>query len=70
LLITVNWGVYIWSVNNGQVVEASLGYFINPPPNPRASNAGEAGFARLKRRRGWFGPAQLDVPCGGGVGPA
>ncbi|MGW0708707.1 EamA family transporter RarD [Streptomyces sp. NPDC002643] len=28
--ITVNWGVYIWSVNNGQVVEASLGYFINP----------------------------------------
>ncbi|MGW7453013.1 EamA family transporter RarD [Streptomyces sp. NPDC054787] len=30
LLIAVNWGVYIWSVNNGQVVEASLGYFINP----------------------------------------
>lgn len=30
LIITVNWGVYIWAVNNGQVVEASLGYFINP----------------------------------------
>ncbi|MFI8425150.1 EamA family transporter RarD [Streptomyces sp. NPDC085479] len=29
-VITVNWGLYIWSVNNGQVVEASLGYFINP----------------------------------------
>ncbi|MBW5483616.1 EamA family transporter RarD [Streptomyces bambusae] len=29
-VITVNWGVYIWSVNNGAVVEASLGYFINP----------------------------------------
>ncbi|MFC9429897.1 EamA family transporter RarD [Streptomyces sp. NPDC056987] len=28
--ITVNWGVYIWAVNAGQVVEASLGYFINP----------------------------------------
>ncbi|MFE3602955.1 EamA family transporter RarD [Streptomyces sp. NPDC059142] len=28
--ITVNWGVYIWSVNAGHVVEASLGYFINP----------------------------------------
>jgi chloramphenicol-sensitive protein RarD len=28
--ITVNWGVYIWAVNSGQVVEASLGYFINP----------------------------------------
>ncbi|MFJ5261539.1 EamA family transporter RarD [Streptomyces sp. NPDC088387] len=29
-VITVNWGVYIWAVNNDQVVEASLGYFINP----------------------------------------
>ncbi|WP_267245011.1 EamA family transporter RarD [Streptomyces sp. PR69] len=29
-VITVNWGVYIWAVNSGQVVEASLGYFINP----------------------------------------
>ncbi|MGA4850606.1 EamA family transporter RarD [Streptomyces sp. G5(2025)] len=29
-VITVNWGVYIWSVNTGHVVEASLGYFINP----------------------------------------
>jgi chloramphenicol-sensitive protein RarD len=26
----VNWGVYIWAVNSGHVVEASLGYFINP----------------------------------------
>ena len=30
LLISLNWGVYIWSVNAGYVVEASLGYFINP----------------------------------------
>ncbi|MEU6881938.1 EamA family transporter RarD [Streptomyces sp. NPDC046712] len=29
-VITINWGVYIWAVNAGQVVEASLGYFINP----------------------------------------
>src|SRR5690348_12774556 len=29
-LIAVNWGVYIYAVNSGQVVEASLGYFINP----------------------------------------
>ncbi|MFF9073984.1 EamA family transporter RarD [Streptomyces sp. NPDC014646] len=29
-VITVNWGLYIWAVNNGHVVEASLGYFINP----------------------------------------
>jgi chloramphenicol-sensitive protein RarD len=30
ILITVNWGVYIWAVNAGFVVETSLGYFINP----------------------------------------
>jgi chloramphenicol-sensitive protein RarD len=30
VLIAVNWGVYIWGVNNGHVVETSLGYFINP----------------------------------------
>ncbi|GHH41645.1 chloramphenicol-sensitive protein RarD [Streptomyces candidus] len=29
-VISVNWGLYIWSVNSGHVVEASLGYFINP----------------------------------------
>lgn len=30
LLITANWGVYIWAVNNKHVVDASLGYYINP----------------------------------------
>ena len=30
VLIAVNWGTYIWAVNNGDVVEASLGYFVNP----------------------------------------
>ncbi|MFD9359097.1 EamA family transporter RarD [Streptomyces sp. NPDC060031] len=30
VLIAVNWGTYIWAVNNGAVVEASLGYFITP----------------------------------------
>ncbi|WP_329147220.1 EamA family transporter RarD [Streptomyces niveus] len=29
-VISINWGLYIWSVNTGHVVEASLGYFINP----------------------------------------
>jgi chloramphenicol-sensitive protein RarD len=28
--IAINWGVYIWGVNNGHVIETSLGYFINP----------------------------------------
>jgi len=30
ILISVNWLVYVWAVANGHVVEASLGYFINP----------------------------------------
>jgi chloramphenicol-sensitive protein RarD len=29
-LISVNWIIYIWAVMNGHVVEASLGYFMNP----------------------------------------
>lgn len=29
-LIAFNWGLYIWAVNAGHVVETSLGYFINP----------------------------------------
>src|SRR3954453_11403677 len=30
VLLAVNWGVYIYAVNSGQVVQASLGYYINP----------------------------------------
>ena len=33
LLISTNWLVYVWSVENGHVVESSLGYFINPLVN-------------------------------------
>ena len=29
-VISVNWGVFIWAVSQGRVLEASLGYFINP----------------------------------------
>lgn len=28
--ISVNWGLFIWTVSVGRVLEASLGYFINP----------------------------------------
>lgn len=30
VLLSTNWGIYIWAVNEGRIVEASLGYFINP----------------------------------------
>jgi chloramphenicol-sensitive protein RarD len=29
-VISVNWGLYIWGVNHGHVVETALGYYINP----------------------------------------
>jgi chloramphenicol-sensitive protein RarD len=33
LLLSSNWLTYIWSVNHGHVVDASLGYFITPLVN-------------------------------------
>lgn len=30
ILISINWFVYIWAVNNGHLIETSLGYYINP----------------------------------------
>lgn len=32
-LLSVNWLIYVWAVNNQHVLEASLGYFINPLVN-------------------------------------
>lgn len=29
-LIATNWGVFIWAVNHGRLLETSLGYYINP----------------------------------------
>lgn len=33
ILIAANWGIYIYAVNSNQIVEASLGYYINPMVN-------------------------------------
>jgi len=33
LLLAANWLTYVWAVNNGHVVDASLGYFILPLVN-------------------------------------
>ncbi|AQR74711.1 EamA family transporter RarD [Sphingomonas sp. LM7] len=50
LMIAINWIVYIWAVQNAHVLEASLGYFINPLVNVAL------GFAflgeRLRRLQG------------------
>ena len=47
LLLTFNWGLYIYGVNTQRVVETSLGYFINPLANVLL------GFAVLKERLHW-----------------
>jgi chloramphenicol-sensitive protein RarD len=33
LLLSTNWLLYVWAVNHGHVVEASLGYFVTPLVN-------------------------------------
>ncbi len=30
IMITINWGLYIWAVNAGHLLDASLGYYLNP----------------------------------------
>ena len=30
MLIAVNWLIFIWAVNDGRILETSLGYYINP----------------------------------------
>jgi len=30
VFVCINWGVYIWSVNNGHMLDASLAYYMNP----------------------------------------
>ena len=36
LLIALNWATYIWAVNNGRLLDASLGYYITPLVNMAA----------------------------------
>ncbi|TXT43640.1 MAG: hypothetical protein FD137_1770 [Spirochaetes bacterium] len=30
IVVTFNWGMYIWAVNSGRIIESALGYYINP----------------------------------------
>lgn len=61
LLLTVNWGLYIWAVNAGYIVEASLGYFINPLVNVVLGLL----FLRERLRRGqWLAVAFAVVGVG------
>ena len=48
LLISANWLLFIWAVNAGRVLEASLGYFVNPLVNVLLGR-----FALGERLRPW-----------------
>lgn len=30
MVLATNWGIFIWAINSGRILETSLGYFINP----------------------------------------
>lgn len=30
VLITINWGIYVWAISAGRTIETALGYYINP----------------------------------------
>ena len=30
VFVSLNWGIFIWAVNNGHLLQTSLGYYINP----------------------------------------
>ncbi|MBW4659669.1 MAG: EamA family transporter RarD [Drouetiella hepatica Uher 2000/2452] len=47
MLLTFNWGLYIYGVNSDRVVETSLGYFINPLVSVLL------GFVFLRERLHW-----------------
>ena len=55
--LALNWGVYIYGVNSNQVVETSLGYFINPLVTV---SLGVLVLGETLRRRQW---AALAVAC-------
>ena len=50
-LIAANWGIYIWSVTHDAIIQASLGYFLNPLVNVLA---GLLIFKEQLRRGQWL----------------
>lgn len=60
LLVSSNWALYVWGVNNGYAIDAALGYFINPLVN---AFFGVALLGERMRRSQWvaFGISTLAV---------
>jgi len=74
LLVAANWLIYIWAVNNGFVLQASLGYYINPLVNSGnvdiVDTGGRSSRASGPGRQGGFrGPRPCNRPGSRGGGP-
>lgn len=71
VLIAANWLIYIWAVNSGRVLEASLGYFVNPLVNVLLGVAflGETLTGRQKLAVGLAGAGVLALVLRLGVVP-
>lgn len=54
VLITVNWGMYIWSVNSAHIVDASLAYYMM---QPLSALLGTALFHERLTKLQWFATA-------------
>lgn len=54
VLITHNWGMYIYAVNSGHVLQASMGYFIEPDGGGLSSGSLPFGKNPVRGRRSPF----------------
>jgi chloramphenicol-sensitive protein RarD len=59
ILISINWFVFIWAVGNDQVLQTSLGYYINPLLNVLL------GFTFLRERHGRLQWVAIVLAAGG-----
>ena len=59
LLIGINWSTFVWSVNHGHTLDASLGYYLNPLLSVAA------GLVLFRERVGPFGWAAIALAAAG-----
>ena len=57
VLLAVNWLIYVWAVETGQVLEASFGYFINPLVNIAI------GMVILGERQNFWQTVAIAIAC-------
>ncbi len=61
VLLAVNWTIYVWAVNDGHIIETSLGYFLTPLCNVAA---GRLAFGERLRMLQWLAIALAALGVG------